>query len=105
MKLVKIQLLNGIDKAEDWISRFKIALEELMWKNGTKLIFQFADGPHHGQFCKVDRVDIEDDIHNKNLIQIKNSWSKRKIKIVGIYLLIKFPLLMYSRLWKSEWSS
>ena len=51
LKLVKKQLLNGSDKAEDWVSGFKIALEELMWKNGTKLIFQFADHPHHGRFC------------------------------------------------------
>ena len=44
----------------------------------AELIVQFSNGPHHGQICMVDRVDydfldIEDDIHSKNYIQIINS--------------------------------
>ena len=71
------------------MSGLKIELEELMCGNMAELIVQFSNGPHHGQICMVDRVDydfldIEDDIHSKNYIQIINSWSKRNIKIVGI---------------------
>ena len=42
--------------------------EELIRGNMTKLIFQFGDGSHHAQICKVVRVflNIEDDIHSKN---------------------------------------
>ena len=88
-ELEKIQLQNGGDAAEDWVSGFQIALEELMWGNGTKLIFHFADAPHHGRIFNIDRVDddlldIEDDIQGKKLIQLINRCSKRNIKITGI---------------------
>ena len=71
------------------MSGFKIALEELTWGNGTKLIFHFADAPQHGKIFNVDLRDdyfyfLEDDIHGKNLIQLINSCSKRNIKITGI---------------------
>ena len=35
----EIHLQNGDDTAEDWVGGFKIALEELIWGNDTKLIF------------------------------------------------------------------
>ena len=88
-ELEKIDLQNGDDKAEDWVSGFKIALEELIWGNGTKLIFHFADAPHHGRTFNIERandnfLNDEDDIHGKNLIELINQCSMRNIKITGI---------------------
>ena len=88
-ELEKIDLQDGDDTAEDWVSGFKIALEELIWGNGTKLIFHFADAPHHGKIFNVDKVSdnflyCEDDIHGKNLIELINRCSMRNIKITGI---------------------
>jgi len=88
-ELEKIKIQNGGDVAEDWVSGFKIALEELIWGNGTKLIFHFADAPHHGKIFNIDRKNddflyLEDDIQGKNLIKLINECSKRNIKITGI---------------------
>ena len=45
---------EGDDCAEDWVSGFKIALEDLNWGNGTKLIFHIADAPTHGKTFNID---------------------------------------------------
>ena len=88
-ELEKIDSQDGDDSAEDWVSGFKIALEELTWGNGTKLIFHFADAPQHGKIFNIDRegdnfLYDEDDIHGKNLIELINQCSMRNIKITGI---------------------
>ena len=88
-ELEKINLQDGDDTAEDWVSGFKIALEELIWGNGTKLIFHFADAPPHGKIFNIDRandnfLDDKDDIHGKNLIELIYQCSLRNIKITGI---------------------
>ena len=88
-KLERIRIQNGGDVAEDWVSGFQIALDELNWGNGTKLIFHIADAPHHGKIFNVDKKDDnflneEDDINGKNLIKLIKRCSKRNIKITGI---------------------
>ena len=88
-ELEEIHLQNGDDTAEDWVSGFKIALEELIWGNGTKLIFHFADAPAHGKIFNTERasdnfLNDEDDIHGKNLLKLINRCSMRNIKITGI---------------------
>ena len=88
-KLEEVELQNGDDVAEDWVSGFQIALDELEWGNGTKLIFHIADAPHHGKIFNIDKkddkfLDEEDDINGKNLIKLIERCSKRNIKITGI---------------------
>lgn len=88
-KLKDIKIQNGDDEAEDWVSGFRIALEELNWENGTKLIFHIADAPQHGKIFNTDKkwdnfLKEEDDIHGKNLIKLIKECSKRNIKITGI---------------------
>jgi hypothetical protein len=88
-KLEAIEGQNGDDVAEDWVSGFRIALEELNWRNGTKLIFHIADAPQHGKIFNTDRrgdnfIDDENDIHGHNLIALIKKCSKRNIKITGI---------------------
>ncbi len=66
-----------------------MALEELNWENGTKLIFHIADAPQHGKIFNTDKkndnfIKEKDDIHGKNLIKLIKECSKRNIKIAGI---------------------
>lgn len=66
-----------------------MALEELNWENGTKLIFHIADAPQHGKIFNTDKkndnfIKEKDDIHGKNLIKLIKECSKRNIKITGI---------------------
>ena len=87
--LEEISLQNGDDVAEDWVSGFKIALEELNWRNGTKLIFHIADAPQHGKLFNTDKktdnfLNDENDIHGKELLKLIKKCSERNIKITGI---------------------
>ena len=74
-KLEEIELQNGDDVAEDWVSGFKIALDDLNWGNGTKLIFHIADAPQHGKHFNTDKKDDKflkdvNDVHGQNLLQL-----------------------------------
>ena len=87
--LDKICLQSGDDTAEDWVSGFKIALENLNWRNGTKLIFHIADAPHHGKRFNTSKksdnfLNDKNDTHGKNLIKLIKKCSERNIKITGI---------------------
>ena len=88
-KLEEIILQSGGDEAEDWVSGFKMSLEELNWGNGTKLIFHIADAPAHGKlFKKKKKSDNflfeENDTHGKDLLKLIKKCSERNIKITGI---------------------
>ena len=88
-KLEEIKMQNGDDEAEDWVSGFQDALDNLSWGNGTKLIFHMADAPHHGKIFNTDKksdnfLNEEDDFNGKNLIKLIKRCSERNIKITGI---------------------
>ena len=88
-KLEEVKLQSGGDGAEDWVSGFKLALEELKWGNGTKLIFHIADAPAHGKTFNINKRDDnfleeENDEHGQNLIELIKECSNRNIKIIGI---------------------
>ena len=88
-KLEEINIQGGDDCAEDWVSGFKIALEELKWGNGTKLIFHIADAPQHGKTFNINKesdnfLNDENDEHGKNLIKLIKNCSEKNIKIIGI---------------------
>ena len=75
--------------AEDWVSGFRIVLEELNWGNGTKLIFHIADAPAHGKIFNTDKKSDnflleENDTHGKSLLKLIKRCSERNIKITGI---------------------
>lgn len=87
--LEEIKSQNGLDTAEDWVSGFKIALEELNWGNGTKLIFHIADAPAHGKTFNINKYDDnfleeENDVHGQNLIELIKECSSRNIKVIGV---------------------
>ena len=88
-ELKKINLQGGGDEAEDWVSGFRIALEELEWNNGTKLIFHIADAPQHGKHFNIDKkndnfLNDSNDTHGKNLLKLIKKCSEKNIKITGI---------------------
>ena len=88
-KLEEINQQDGGDCAEDWVSGFQIALDELNWGNGTKLIFHIADAPQHGKYFNTDKrgddfLNDENDINGKNLLKLIKRLSDRNIKITGI---------------------
>ena len=88
-ELANIQLQSGGDEAEDWVGGFKVALEDLTWGNGTKLIFHIADAPQHGKHFNTDKkgddfLNDENDKYGKDLIQLIKKCSERNIKITGI---------------------
>lgn len=88
-QLEKIEGQDGDDVAEDWVSGFQIALDELDWGNGRKLIFHIDDAPQHGKTFNTDKKNDnylydKDDIHGKNLIKLIKRLSDRNIKITGI---------------------
>ena len=88
-KLQGYELQNGDDVAEDWVSGFRIALDNLNWGNGTKLIFHIADAPAHGKFFNIGKKDDQflDDINDKHgneLLALIKRCSERNIKITGI---------------------
>ena len=87
--LEKIELQDGDDSAEDWVTGFEMTLEDLKWVNGTKLIFHIADAPAHGKIFNIDKkndnfLNNDNDIHGKNLIKLIKKCSQRNIKITGI---------------------
>ena len=66
-----------------------MALEDLNWGNGTKLIFHIADAPAHGKHFNIKKIydlflDDENDVHGKNLLNLIKQCSERNIKITGI---------------------
>ena len=66
-----------------------MALEDLTWGNGTKLIFHIADAPQHGKHFNTDKkgddfLNDENDKYGKDLIQLIKKCSERNIKITGI---------------------
>ena len=88
-QLNNINLQHGYDAAEDWVSGFKLALEDLNWGNGTKLIFHIADAPAHGKHFNIKKIydlflEDENDVHGKNLLNLIKQCSERNIKITGI---------------------
>ena len=88
-QLEAIKGQDGDDVAEDWVGGFQMALDELNWGNGTKLIIHIADAPQHGKIFNTDKIydnflNEENDIHGQNLIKLIKNLSERNIKITGV---------------------
>ena len=48
----KINAEGGGDIQEDWVGAYSKAINNINWKDGTKLIIHFADAPAHTkEFC------------------------------------------------------
>ena len=81
----KIQSYGGGDGPEDWVGAYKKAINNINWKDGTKLIIHFADAPAHTkEFCGEENHEEE----NGKLQIILESCSKKNIKIISIPILV-----------------
>ena len=55
-KIGKIKAYGGGDGPEDWAGGYEIALNDMKWRNGIKLIIHIADDGAHGEkFSRGDK--------------------------------------------------
>ena len=77
----KIKADGGGDDPEDWVGAYTKAINNINWKDGTKLIIHFADAPAHTkEFCGYDNHEEE----SGKLPKILKSCCEKNIKIICI---------------------
>ncbi len=82
-KISKIRAFGGGDNPEDWAGAYKLANDEIKWRNGEKVIFHFADDGAHGtKFYSEDKYPEEDE---KLLFELQKSCNNN-IKILGVVI-------------------
>lgn len=75
-----IKAYGGGDTPEDWVWGYKAALENMAWREGTKLIIHIADAGAHGtEFSKGDKYPDQGPI----LHQLIKRCVEKHIKIIG----------------------
>ena len=76
----KIKAKGGGDIPEDWVGGYEIALKNMEWRNGIKLIIHIADAGAHGkEFSKEDKYPDE----GPKLTSLIEECAKRNINIIG----------------------
>ena len=82
----KWDIQNGEDEAEDWVGGYEIALSEIKWRNGDKIIVHITDSPAHGK--KYSKNSGDNHIEESFELQLDNIMercAKENIRIIGIY--------------------
>jgi hypothetical protein len=75
-----IKAYGGGDGPEDWVGGYDLALNEIKWRNGSKLIIHIADAGAHGvEFSKGDRHPLE----GPKLIPLIQKCVEKSINIIG----------------------
>lgn len=87
MLIILINYINEIsadgggDGPEDWVGAYQIALDQMNWRDGVRLIIQIADAPAHGHsYCGYDNHEEE----NSKLAPLLKRCGSNGIKIVGM---------------------
>lgn len=79
-KIGKISATGGGDLPEDWVGAYKLANENISWRNGTKVIMHLADAGAHGKlFTSNDKYPEEE---SKLIVELEKCVQKG-IKIFG----------------------
>ena len=79
-KIGKIKAYGGGDLPEDWVGAYKLANENISWRDGYKIIMHLADAGAHGKlFTKNDKYPEEE----RKLIEELQKCSLKNIKIFG----------------------
>jgi len=74
---------GGGDIPEDWVGGFDLALNNIAWRNGTRLIIHIADAPAHGsQWCNEENHEEEND----KLYPMIQKCVDKEIKIIGFQI-------------------
>ena len=75
---------GGGDGPEDWVGGFDMALDNIAWRNGTRLIIHIADAPAHGsEWCDESNNHNEE---NKKLYPMIQKCIDKNIKIIGFQI-------------------
>ena len=74
---------GGGDTPEDWVGAYDMALNNIAWRNGTRLIIHIADAPAHGSiwYGKSNHDD-----QNAKLYPLIKKAVEKKIKIIGFQI-------------------
>jgi len=79
-KIGRINATGGGDLPEDWAGAYKMANENISWRNGIKIIIHLTDAGAHGKlFTKNDKYPEEE---GKLIIELEKC-SLKGIKIFG----------------------
>ena len=74
---------GGGDGPEDWVGGYEMALDNIAWRNGTRLIIHIADAPAHGsEWCNENNHNEE----NSKLYPIIQKCVDKNIKIIGFQI-------------------
>ena len=74
---------GGGDGPEDWVGGFDMALDNIAWRSGTRLIIHIADAPAHGsQWCGSSNHESE----NSKLYPMVQKCVDKNIKIIGFQI-------------------
>ena len=71
---------GGGDTPEDWVGAYEMALDNIAWRNGTRLIIHIADAPAHGSKWYGEKNHEEE---NEKLYPLIKKAVVKKIKIIG----------------------
>ena len=74
---------GGGDNPEDWVGGYDMALNNMAWRNGTRLIIHIADAPAHGsEWCNKENHESE----NPKLYKMIQKCVDKNIKIIGFQI-------------------
>lgn len=74
---------GGGDGPEDWVGAYDMALDNIAWRNGTRLIIHIADAPAHGsEWCNSKNHEEE----NSKLYPMIQKCVDKDIKIIGFQI-------------------
>lgn len=74
---------GGGDGPEDWVGGYEMALDNIAWRSGTRLIIHIADAPAHGsEWCNENNHNEE----NSKLYPIIKKCVDKNIKIIGFQI-------------------
>ena len=75
---------GGGDEPEDWVGGFDLALNQINWGNGIRLIIHIADAPAHGSDWSGYRSFHEEE--NSKLYKIIQKTVDKNIKIIAFQI-------------------
>jgi len=79
-KISKIIPYGGGDIPEDWVGGYELALKQMKWREGIKLIIHIADAGAHGkEFSKDDKYPKE----SSKLTNLIQKCAQKNINIIG----------------------
>ena len=85
---------GGSDGPEDWVTAYKLSIENIKWRKGTRLIIHIADyGGHGAEFSNKDRYSSE----GPKMIPLIKKCVEMGIKIIG-FKIGKEPTKSFNKL-------